>query len=315
MKNQYDVKFYLNQSGWTLILFLTSLLFQEELRSQTTFLDSSFAVSVTTYDYTTIDEQILQLDLYQPATSLSKHPLIVHVHGGGFSGGSRDRHDVAQYCGELASRGYLVASISYRLTMKGIGFGCDVRAPQKVKAINNASIDASHAIKYLIKHKSTHKIDTEKIILSGSSAGAETILNMAYVFDPEILPPDHKYAGLISMAGAITTLDKIDKNSVIPSLFFHGTEDPLVPYATAPHHFCQEEKPGYLILHGSASIAQRLKSLGSSYYLYSIKDGNHDWAESPKHLCLEEIVDFLYHDIMNVEQIRQNERLVEPIVN
>lgn len=289
------------------------LLMTYEGYSQKAFLDSTYSVSVKTLDYKTIDEQVLQLDLYQPKTEFDQLPLIVHVHGGGFSGGSRDRHDVAQYCRELASRGYQVASISYRLTMKGIGFGCDVPAPKKVDAINNASIDASYAIRFLLENMDRFKIDPDKIILSGSSAGAETILNMAFVFDAGVLPKGQKYAGLISMAGAITTLDKINKDLAIPSLFFHGTADPLVPYATAPHHFCDEDKPGYLTLHGSASIAGKLKELGEAYYLYTISEGNHDWAESPKHLCLDEIVDFLYNDIMHVEEIRQNERLIKPI--
>ncbi len=49
-------------------------------------------------------------------------------------------------------------------------------------------------------------------------------------------------------AGAVVNANYITKDNAIPAVLFHGTEDDLVPFGTAPHHFCDPSKPGYIIL-------------------------------------------------------------------
>lgn len=85
------------------------------------------------------------------------------------------------------------------------------------------------------------------IIICGSSAGAEPVLSTVYNLPP--LREDESpiyYAGGIAMAGAITDISRITGESAIPSMFFHGTCDNVVPYGTAPHRYCQQGKEGYL---------------------------------------------------------------------
>lgn len=139
-------------------------------------------------------------------------------------------------------------------------------------------------------------IDPQKIILAGSSAGAETVLNTAYQ-PPYCYGLDSgpvAYAGVISMSGAIPDTAKIYKESAVPSLLFHGTCDNLVPYGTAPHHFCKESDSGYLILHGSYTIAERLKQLGTPYWLYTYCNAGHEIAGKPMTANLNDIIDFCY---------------------
>jgi acetyl esterase/lipase len=58
----------------------------------------------------------LQLDLYTPqGTGQSELPLVVVVHGGGFVGGSKTQSNVVSWSRAFAARGFLVASIDYRL--------------------------------------------------------------------------------------------------------------------------------------------------------------------------------------------------------
>ncbi len=63
--------------------------------------------------------QPLKLDLYLPKPSKQKHPLVMYVHGGSWIGGtSRRAGTFENWPGVLASiaaRGYVVASINYRL--------------------------------------------------------------------------------------------------------------------------------------------------------------------------------------------------------
>ncbi|MGQ1946157.1 alpha/beta hydrolase [Geofilum sp. OHC36d9] len=281
------------------------------LFAQTLYKDSVFSeVNKTTYSYCTCTNETLQFDYYVAENNQEQMPLLVYVHGGGFSGGIRDDKGFVNFATKLAQRGYAVASVSYRLTMKGIGFGCDVDADQKLAAIDSASYDVSLAIKYILDDAKEFHIDKNKVILAGSSAGAETVLNMVYVYENEILPSGFKYAGVISMAGAVTTLDKINCDTAIPTQLFHGTGDKLLPYDIAPHHYCNSNDKGHLMLYGSKPIAERLKGLGASYYFYSVCGGSHSWAGLPMSRSFDEIIDFLYHDVVSINGIRQTNRTI-----
>lgn len=281
------------------IILISFLFFFSFSFSQTLYLNKISKVKKRTYTYKTIDEnKNLKLDLYYPKKIKENVPLVLFVHGGGFSGGKRNDQLTVGFANEIAQYGYAVASISYRLTMRKVGFGCNTDSNLKIKAFNDASEDISYAVQYLINHKEKLNIDTNRIILMGNSAGAEAVLNLAYVYDNKILPEKFKFAGVIGMAGAITTLDKINKETAIPTQLFHGTEDLLVPYNIAPHHYCNKDSKGYLTLYGGKAIAEKLKKMNKSFYLYTINNGDHSWSGRPMHQCIKEIIDFLYTDVI-----------------
>ena len=108
----------------------------------------------------------------------------------------------------------------------------------------DAAKNINQAAKFLIDRKKDLGIDINKMVVSGSSAGAEAILNLTYVYENKILAKEFKYAGVIAMAGAITSIEKISTKTAIPTLLFHGTKDKLVPYNIAPHHYCKKNKKG-----------------------------------------------------------------------
>jgi para-nitrobenzyl esterase len=278
--------------------------------AQTLYLDRIFSeINKTTYSFKTYNNETLQFDYYT-SQSQKGAPLLVYVHGGGFSGGARDSEDNVDFVTKIAQRGYAVAAVSYRLTMKEIGFGCDVNASKKMAAFDAASYDVSQAIKYILDNDNEFLIDKNKVVLAGSSAGAETVLNMAYAYESNSLPASFKYAGVIGMAGALTSLDNINSTTAIPTQLFHGTDDKLVPYDMAPHHYCDSLDTGYLVLYGSKAISRKLEELGKSYFLYTVSEGSHDWAELPKTESLEEIIDFLYHDVVSGSKVRKTLRTI-----
>lgn len=280
-------------------LSILSILFFLNNFSQEKYLEKGFKFSASTYTYQRIKkEKNLKLDFYKPKKTKGKVPLLIYVHGGGFSGGDKKDKISKDFAIEMAAHGYAVASISYRLTMKGIGFGCTTNAALKKETFNEVSKDISYAVKYLLKRNRKFKIDANTIVLVGSSAGAEAILNLAYVYDNTILDANFKFAGIIAMAGATVSVDKITKETAIPTQLFHGTEDKLVPYNIASHHYCDVNSVGYLNLFGSKAIADKLKSINKPFYLYSIKGGNHSWNSRPIYECKNEIIDFLYYDVL-----------------
>lgn len=282
-----------------LLLFSLNLLAQNRYKDEIT--DS---VRVETFTYASKDDQSLELDAYFPASdNQTKRPLIIYVHGGGFYGGTRDRSDIQEFCRKLARRGYVAASISYRLTRKGTetAFGCNCPAADKLITFRKSVEDIQDATSFMVKNRKKMGIDPRKIILSGGSAGAEAVLNAAYqppyYYDSERVPIS--YAGVISMAGAIPDTSKIDAKSAVPSLLFHGTCDNLVPYGSASHHYCKESQPGYLILHGAYTISEKLKKIGTPYWLYTYCNAAHEIAGKPMTTNFNEIVDFCYSFILN----------------
>lgn len=272
--------------------------------SQERYISSLFEnIKIETHAYAFKDGENLEMDIYYPEyDSEFSRPTVIYVHGGGFQNGSRNDEGTQIFCTELAKYGYVVSSISYRLTRKDTpeGFGCDCPANEKLNTFFAAVEDIQDASFFLIQNRDLFGIDPQKIILAGSSAGAEAVLNAAYQppFCYGLESGPVSVAGVISMAGAIPDLENIYDESAVPSLFFHGTDDNLVPYATAPHHYCDKDKPGYLILHGAYSIANKLKELEVPFWLHTTCGGKHELSKIPKEKYFDEIVEFCYNYVV-----------------
>jgi acetyl esterase/lipase len=292
--------------------FLACLAFAFHGFSQNEYIESVYdSVIVQTFTYATKQGQNLDLDYYSPfSLSDTKRPLVIYVHGGGFSSGTRNSPKIVDFCNKLAQYGYNVASISYRLTRMGKpeGFGCDCPATEKMNTFQSAVEDLQDATFFLIENRESLAIDPQKIILAGSSAGAETVLNTAYQ-PPMCYGLDSgpvSYAGVISMAGAIPDTLRIYNESAVPSLLFHGTCDNLVPFSSASHRHCQPDQQGYLPLFGSLSIAQRLRTLQVPHWLYISCGAGHEIASDPMTSSFGVMVAFCYeYVVLGKGSIRQ----------
>lgn len=278
-----------------MLLFVSTNVFTQERYVEDVFTD----VTMQTFSYA----ENLALDFYQAKDdTFNSKPLLLLVHGGGFSGGKRDNPLEKKFSEAMAQKGFAVASISYRLTRKGKGFNCDTPAQEKIATFAAAAEDVLKATKYLQERASELDIDTEKIILVGSSAGAEAVLHAAFMRNlPEFQFPEYadiKYAGLISFAGAVLNVDYISKENAIPSLFFHGKKDNLVPYKTASHHYCDKNAAGYLVLDGPRTIAKRLDYFETIQTVAFDPKGNHDWANLP-YTQMSIITNFIHKAILN----------------
>ena len=263
-------------------------------------------VKMKTYAYSEKNNEFLLADVYSyEKDEEKKRPLLIYVHGGGFASGKRDEKKHNEFCKDMAKKGYVTATIDYTLWMKDKTFSCDQLSSVKIETFKLTANDISRAVNFFIEKKDDFGIDTTKIILLGSSAGAEAILHAAYWSETRkdeegkvLLSEKFRYAGIISMAGAITSLKLINAGNVIPTQLFHGTCDNLVPYSEAPHHYCDMGKPGYLVLYGGYAIAEHLRSLGKSYYLVTACNGGHEWAGRPLYENIPQITDFLYNDVL-----------------
>ncbi|MBO3097775.1 alpha/beta hydrolase [Gelidibacter pelagius] len=283
----------------TLVLFLCS------------FSLSFSQANVTTYTYAIKGLDTLKMDVYTPKKMKKNDsvPVLLWMHGGGFVGGSRSYPSEVKLAELAAEKGYLGISISYRLTRKGqvTGFGCDCPRADKLVTFKNAAIDFLDAAKFIYENKDVLGADTTKIIAGGSSAGAEGMLNAVYMreyFIDNLKNYENiKFAGVFSLAGAMVNADYLSKDNALPSVFFHGTADNLVPFASAAHHLCKPEKKGYIILDGSSTIVDRLVELEMPYYFYKVIGGKHELSSIPFDQ-LDEVFDFFNKTIFKREIIQ-----------
>ncbi|WP_222597392.1 alpha/beta hydrolase [Hyunsoonleella aquatilis] len=271
----FDWPIYLRRNLFLLFVFGCSLL--------------GVSQNKRSYTYAKKDSKKLRLDVYTPE-HLKKGeslPVVIWMHGGSFSGGERDGATETRFMKYLTKNGYIGVSISYRLLLKGskTGFGCNCPASLKKEVFRQATMDFLDATKYIVARKKKLRIDIDKIIAGGSSAGAEVVLHAVYL--KRFLLDDVKtyakvnFAGVFALAGAVMDTSYISEDNAVPAVLFHGTEDKLVPFGEAPHRYCSEDDSGFLVLNGSESIANRLHQLNQSYYLHKVIGGGHEVNHIP----------------------------------
>lgn len=133
------------------------------------------------------------LDIYYPQGTTEKLPVIIDIHGGGWMYGYKEINKY--FCLKLAQKGFLVASINYRLAG-------DVLFDDQVR-------DIFSALKWLGDNLEDYPADMENIFLAGDSAGGHfacvtTAVNlnedMQKDFDVEYIGYDFKAVAAICPA-------------------------------------------------------------------------------------------------------------------
>lgn len=182
------------------------------------------AAPIVTTTYT--DAQ--RVDIYRPAADPSSCRVgVVWVHGGGFTQASRDGSAEQAWGAALARRGYLLASIDYRLGT-GEPFGLDQAQsdPQAAAVVDNAVDDARSALGWIVDSADDLGVDPKRIAIGGTSAGAMIALGAGLTADARTRP-----CTIVSVAGDLDPQWVGDAPPAV--LLIHGDADQLVPYANA----------------------------------------------------------------------------------
>ena len=209
-----------------LLLIPFSLCAQSNVR----YLDEVFSdVSVSTVTYS--EEHNLQLDVYQAiGDTLSNRPLLIIAHGGSFIAGVRSNPTMVSLGNTFAKRGYVVASISYRL----IPFTDLFSSQSAIIGVARALSDGRGAVRYFRKtvalQDNHFAIDKDQIYFGGNSAGGVIALHAAFMQEEDLTDPDlisafnllggiegdsgnegysSEVRGAISLAGAIADVNFI----------------------------------------------------------------------------------------------------------
>lgn len=237
-----------------------------------------------TYKFAERDTCDLFLDIYNPtgptADALgNRKPTIIFVFGGGFIAGQRNDPFYSKWFRAMSENGYRIVSIDYRLGLKGadkVGIG---QVNELEHAIHIAVEDLFSATVFLLDNAESLGIDPDNIVISGSSAGAITVLQADYELSNStalsaVLPEGFRYAGVMSFAGAIFSRQgPLDyKRGASPTLMMHGTEDRLVPY--------RQIRFFNLGFFGSDKIAGRLHKYGCNYNILRFTGHGHEISGS-----------------------------------
>jgi len=206
-----------------------------------------------------VKSRYYQFDFYEPdADSSIVRPLIIWLHGGGFKFGKKTSGGLPLWSKTFARRGYTCATINYRLSNKH---------PLKhfedlVEGCADAVEDASIAIQFFKQHSGVYRIDTNRIIIAGNSAGGMIALQSVYssradmaklihrgdTGQPSAYNPHH-IAAVINFWGALFKADWLT-NASVPIVSAHGSGDRVVP--------CGDKKPPLI---GSCAIQLLADSL------------------------------------------------------
>ena len=257
----------------TFLLFNFLLFFQLSAQSLDCSCENRYqsevfsSVNVETVTYS--DAYNLQMDIYTPdGDNCINRPLIILAHGGSFIGGSKTNPTMVDLCETFAKRGYVAASINYRLATSSTVLGpfsglfWMTNLEDGIKVIYSAMTDAKAAVRFFRKNvaedNNSYGIDQNQIWMGGNSAGACLGPHMSYInsvdeFVSGIDISGQEYAlslasdnggiegnsgnsgyssdisGMINLAGALHTVDWIDEFDATPIVSCHGTEDETVP--------------------------------------------------------------------------------------
>jgi acetyl esterase/lipase len=207
----------------------------------------------------------LTLDLYLPSDRKSPHPLVLYIHGGGWTAGhSRQSGAFDDFPGVLASlaaRGYAVASLNYRLSS-------EAPFPAAIQ-------DVKAAIKFIRAHGDEYSVDKSKGLVWGGSAGGHLAALAALTcgvkeLEPELPPNPSPESVRVSeqndcMQGAVTWYGVFDL-SMVPSLSGSNVPSPTIRKflncadacatttleTASPIHYVTTKSPPFLLVHGSA---------------------------------------------------------------
>lgn len=248
--------------------------------------------------YGIVNNQDLYLDIFEPSgDTLEKRPLILHQFGGGFLIGWRTEPVIPEMAEMYAKRGFVFATIDYRL-------GFNVLDGQSAeRAVYRAAQDLRAALRFLVDNADVYGIDTSAIFLTGTSAGCLSAFVSTYMNEADrvdipstygiLLEPQDlgcancsgnnnfnnqevKIHGIINNWGAVLDTAYIDilndPADNVPVISFHGTNDLIVPYVEGNAF----SLPIFPSVQGSYLIHQRLDHLGVKNKLFPLDGLGHE---------------------------------------
>jgi acetyl esterase/lipase len=197
-----------------------------------------------------------QLDVYRHRLHVSGAPILIHLHGGHFAGGGKDR-EARPLLYRFASRGWLCVSANYRL--------------RPAADFRDQLIDVKKVIAWVREHTPEYGGDPTRVLVAGSSAGAHLAAAAA------LTPGDPRFQP--GFEGADTSV-----TAAIGLYGYYGDAAGGVPSSLLAH--VGPDAPPFFVAHGdrdttapakgARDFVQGLRSVSSSPVVYAeLPGGQH----------------------------------------
>jgi len=238
-------------------------------------------------EYKNVGGKSLQLDIYKPRNLAEPAPLLVFVHGGGWKGGKRS--DYLVYLVDFAKKGYITATVSYRLKNDSIYPACVQ--------------DVSDAMHFLFSNAKQYGYDPDRVAMIGGSAGGHLVLMTTYDFKEPTIPLDsvylatrpHKVKCVVDIYGPVDmTTPYAQTQGLVTGFIGHPySEKPELYWEASPAKYLREDLPPTLIFQGTSdnllpqsqsdTLKARLDRLGvpAEYYKLPLWPHAMDMAARP----------------------------------
>lgn len=299
-------------------LFLVSLAFAEVAKPAPASATIPTGVRMERdLSYVPDGDEAQRLDLYLPeATPETPLPLLVHIHGGGWMGGSKFPCPVVG----MVARGYAVASVEYRFSQKAT-------FPAQIQ-------DCQAAIRWLRAHAAKYHLNPEKVGVVGASAGGHLSALVGTAGGTGTFSPiggneeqsDRVQAvcDIYGPADFTTVVKQAAEDPNVRNIFeFNSPKDPYssligVPLETteqsravSPVTYVSDDDPPVLILHGthdalvpyaqSVQFAGELRVKGVPVWLQTLPGAGHGGPVFGKPQVIQLMEDFFDKHLKGID--------------
>ena len=221
----------------------------------------------------------LKMDIYTPKGDVAKkRAAVIVAHGGAMISGAKDtttQKSVA-YCDSLAARGFVAASIDYRLGVtvtgdfslkvflkKGTNQKLTVDSANYARAVYRGVQDLNAAVRYMRKNADKLGIDPKRIYLLGNSSGAILSIENIYANSKDDFPSYMEYDDVPNLGGLNDFGEQdVDAHANGGVLLWGAIHDPKV---------IKHNRTPVFLVHGDADETVLFKK-GRPLQSYSVKD-------------------------------------------
>jgi acetyl esterase/lipase len=256
--------------------------------------------------FKTADGQELRMDIARPKGP-GPHPAVLCLHGGAWRAGNRQQlsqanlvFTEASLIEQLAARGFVAASASYRLAPKA-------RWPAQIE-------DAKAAVRFLRASAGKLDLDTDRVAALGISAGGHLACLLGLTepedgFDGEARPGESaRVQAVVSIFGPTDFTLKTwsilsDETAFVPLFGVRFNEDPLLYRKASPVHYARPGAPPFLFVHGTADpivdpaqthrLADNLSEAGAKVKVVEVPGEGHGWLGDKARRTVRQAGDFL----------------------
>jgi acetyl esterase/lipase len=228
--------------------------------------------------YGTANGADTRLDVYMPRQAKEPVPVVVYIHGGGWTGSAKE-YDVPNFLAYL-EMGLAVVNVEYRLARVSL-------APAAVE-------DCRCALRWVFRNAKEYNFDTTRIVVTGMSAGGHLSLTTGMLvpsagLDRQCTATDSLHVAAIVNWFGITDVADLLEGANMRSYavnWMGSTPDRLeIARRVSPLTYVRRDLPPVFTIHGDADpivpyahavrLHRELDRVGAPNRLYTVPGGKH----------------------------------------